>query len=95
MYKPLKHFMTIALALAASMNAGYARDVAATKGGYNKKDNGTKKRSGGKSARKPYVWGTLGLSAVSEAIRKESGWIAPRKDRSIRYYGNGKRMEQR
>lgn len=95
MYKPLKRFLTLTLALAASMHAGFARDVAATKGGFNKKQNGTKKRSGGKNSSRPYVWGTLGLSAVSEAIQKDYGWIQPRIQRSYRYYGNGERMGQR
>jgi hypothetical protein len=42
-----------------------------------------------------YVWGKLGLSAVSAAMIKKSGHIAPRKDRSVRYLGNGEVMKQR
>jgi hypothetical protein len=63
MYKPLKRFSTAAFAFAASITAGFARDFASVKGGFNKK----KKRSGGQFGNQPYVWGTLGLSAVSTA----------------------------
>ncbi len=78
MYKPLKHFLSAALALAASVRAGFVRDVAATKGGFNRKH---KKQSGGSNSRKPYVWGTIGLSAVSTEIQKDYGHIINRRQR--------------
>jgi hypothetical protein len=81
MYKPLKRFLTVALAFAATMSAGFARDVASTKGGFNKKSLNKKKRSGGKSSGRKYVWGTLGLSAVSTAIQKDHGHIVSRHQR--------------
>jgi hypothetical protein len=95
MFKPLKRFLTAALAFTAAISAGFARDVATTKGGFNKKGDHKKKRSGGKSSGAKYVWGTLGLSAVSAVILKKHGYIAPRKDRSVRYLGNGEVMKQK
>lgn len=74
----IKGFLTTAMAFAAAAQAGIARDIASVKGGFNRKGHG--KKSGGKRSGRPYEWGTLGVSQVTEEMQKQEG-IMSRRDR--------------
>lgn len=69
----LKRFIDKFQALRVATQAGQARELAELKKGQRLKP--------GRSEKKPYEPGTLGLSQVSAAIKKDHGKILSRRER--------------
>ncbi|QGQ97025.1 hypothetical protein EHS13_20120 [Paenibacillus psychroresistens] len=58
--------------------AGVIRDAVKGKGGYNSPKAGHRPYGEKRVKKTPYKWGTLGLSSVSEAIKKDQVVISKR-----------------
>lgn len=99
MFNPKRSVLGFAKAIIATMSGGKTPAVlkplrsGSVKGGAEASNQRQKKRSGGSGGGYPYVWGTLGLSAVSAAIQKaypDQDHIPNRKERKQIARSSGK-----